>query len=81
MYFIHLDEKVRILISKFDADYYVLVNEWWMPKNREIQERVATNYRKGNVATMESVEKRNIEHFSTPRPLMVKGSVNQRLNP
>jgi hypothetical protein len=27
------EEKVRILISKYDADYYVLVGEVWTPKD------------------------------------------------
>jgi hypothetical protein len=27
------EEKVRILIPKYDADYYVLVGEVWTPKD------------------------------------------------
>ena len=37
----YLDEKIRILISKYDPDYYVMVAEAWKPKNNEIQQRVS----------------------------------------
>jgi hypothetical protein len=57
------EEKVRILISKYDADYYVLVMEGWMPKNYKIQERVAVNYRNGNVAKLPNHEKIEILTF------------------
>jgi len=33
----YLDEKIRILISKYDPDYYVMVSEGWIPKIYEIQ--------------------------------------------
>jgi hypothetical protein len=33
----YLDEKIRIFISKYAPDYYVVVDEAWMPKNHEIQ--------------------------------------------
>jgi hypothetical protein len=57
------DEKVRILVSKYDADYYVLVGEAWMPKNLDIQKRIAVNYQNGNIAKLPRHEKREILTF------------------
>lgn len=57
------DEKVRILVSKYDADYYVLVGEAWMPKNLEIQKRIAVKYRNGNIAKLPRHKKREILTF------------------
>jgi hypothetical protein len=43
----YLDERVRILISKYNPDYYVMVCEAWMPKNPEIEQRISSNCRQG----------------------------------
>lgn len=59
----HMDEKIRILISKYDPDYYVMVGEAWMPKNHEIQQRVSVNYRHGNIVNLSSHEKREVLTF------------------
>jgi hypothetical protein len=57
------DEKVRILVSKYDAVYYVLVGEAWMPKNLEIQKRIAVNYQNGNIVKLPRHEKREVLTF------------------
>ncbi len=57
----HLDEKIRILISKYDPDYYVMVSEGWMPKNHEIQQH--TDYRHGNIIKLLSHEKTEVLTF------------------
>ena len=59
----YLDEKVRILISKYDPDYYVVVSEAWMPKNLEIQKRMSLNYLHGNITKLPSHEKTEILTF------------------
>jgi hypothetical protein len=33
----YVDEKMRIYISKYDPDYYVMVSEAWIPKNHKTQ--------------------------------------------
>ena len=53
----YLDEKVRILISKYDPDYYVMVAEAWKPKNCEINQRISSNYQRGDVIKLPSYEK------------------------
>lgn len=53
-----VDKKVRILISK-----YLLIAYAWTPKNLEIQEPVAVNYRNGNVAKLPNHEKREVIAF------------------
>ena len=53
-----VDKKVRILISK-----YLLIGYAWTPKNLEIQEPVAVNYRNGNVAKLPNHEKREVIAF------------------
>ena len=58
-----LHEKVRILISKYDPDYYVVVSEAWKPKNLEIQQRISSNYRYGNIIKLPSHEKVEILTF------------------
>ena len=58
-----VDKKVRILISKYDPDYYLLIAYAWTPKNLEIQEPVAVNYRNGNVAKLPNHEKREVIAF------------------
>jgi hypothetical protein len=45
----YLDEKIRIFISKYDPDYYVMVSEAWMPKNYEIQQQISSNYQHGDI--------------------------------
>jgi len=47
-----LHEKVRILISRYDPDYYVVVGEAWSPKNKE-----RVNYRRGDIDKLPSHEK------------------------
>jgi hypothetical protein len=52
----YLDEKIRILVLKYDPDYYVMVGEAWMPKNNEIQQRIS-NYRHGDIIKLPNYEK------------------------
>jgi hypothetical protein len=67
------DEKVKILVSKYDADYYVLVGEAWMPKNLEIQKRIEVNYQNGNITKLLRHEKREVLTFIAK----TKNSVSQ----
>ena len=67
-----LHEKVRILISKYDPDYYVVVSEAWVPKNNKIQQSV--NYRRGDIAKLPSHEKTEILTFIGK----FKNSINRR---
>ena len=48
----YMDEKIRILTSKYDLDFYAMVIMGWKPKNNEIQQRVEVDYRNGNVAKL-----------------------------
>jgi hypothetical protein len=59
----YLDEKIRILISKYDPDYYVMVGEAWIPKNLEIQQRTMSNYRYDNISKLPCHEKIEILTF------------------
>ena len=47
----------------FCPDYYVMVNEAWMPKNHEIQQRISSNYRHGNITKLPSHEKTEVLIF------------------
>ena len=58
-----MDEKIKISVSKYDPDYYVLVGEAWIPKNLEIQQRILSNYRHGNIIKLPSHEKVEILTF------------------
>jgi hypothetical protein len=58
-----LHEKVRILISKYDPDYYVMVSEAWIPKNHEIQQCVSSNYQRGDIIKLPSHEKTEVLGF------------------
>jgi hypothetical protein len=69
----YLDEKIRILISKYAPDYYVVVDEAWMPKNHEIQQRISSNYRHGNITKLPSHEKIEILTFIAK----TKNSINR----
>jgi len=68
-----VDEKVRILVPKYDPAYYVMVSEAWMPKNLEIQQRISSNYRHGNIIKLPGNEKTEILIFIAK----TKSSVNQ----
>ncbi len=57
------DEKVRILVSKYNSDYYVMVGETWTPKNLEIQQRISANYRHGDIVKLSSHEKKEVLIF------------------
>jgi hypothetical protein len=59
----YLDEKIRILISKYDPDYYVMVAEAWKPKNNEIQQRVSVNYRHGDIIRLPGHDKTEVLTF------------------
>jgi hypothetical protein len=50
-------EKIKILLSKYDADYYVTVAEAWRSKNDQIEERISKNYRRGDIIKLPSDEK------------------------
>jgi hypothetical protein len=53
----YLDEKIRIFISKYDPDYYVMVSEVWMPKNNEIQQQISSNYQHGDIIKLPTHDK------------------------
>jgi hypothetical protein len=57
------DEKIRILISKYDPDYYVMIAEAWKPKNNEIQQRVSVNYCHGDIISLPGHEKTEVLTF------------------
>jgi hypothetical protein len=59
----YLDEKIRILVLKYDPDYYVMVGEAWGPSNHEIQQRISSNYRHGDIIKLPSHEKTEILTF------------------
>jgi hypothetical protein len=59
----YLDEKIRILISKYDPDYYVVVAEGWKTRNHEIQQHISSNYRHGDIIKLPSHEKTEILTF------------------
>jgi hypothetical protein len=65
-------EKVKILVSKYDPDYYVMVGETWTPKNQEIQQRVSMNYRHGDIVKLSSHEKKEVLIFMAK----TKNSIN-----
>ena len=69
----YLDEKLRILISKYDPDYYVMVAEAWKPKNNEIQQRISSNYRHGNIIRLPRHEKTEVLTFIAK----TKNSINR----
>lgn len=50
-----LHEKFRILISKYDPEYYVVVSEAWSQKNNKIQQSV--KYCRKEIAKLPSHEK------------------------
>jgi len=56
-------EKIKIFVSKYDPDYYVMVGEAWTPKNQEIEQRVSMNYRHGDIVKLSSHEKTEILTF------------------
>ena len=58
-----MDEKIKFSVSKYDPDYYVMVGEAWTPKNNEIQQRISSNYRHGNISKLPSHEKTEILTF------------------
>jgi hypothetical protein len=59
----NLDEKIRILISNYDPDYYVMVSEAWKPKNHEIQQHISSNYSHGDIIRLPSHEKTEVLTF------------------
>ena len=67
-------EKIKIFVSKYDPDYYVMVGETWTPKNHEIQQRVSANYRHGSIVNLPNHEKTEILTFIAK----TKNSTNQR---
>jgi hypothetical protein len=70
------DEKVRILVSKYNSDYYVLIGELWRAKNAEIEERESINYQYGNIAKLSAHEKIEILTFVGK----TKNSLNRQLD-
>jgi hypothetical protein len=50
-------EKIRILVSTYDSDYYVVVGEAWRPKSEKIQQGISKNYRLGDIANLPSHER------------------------
>jgi hypothetical protein len=59
----YLDEKIRILISKYNPDYYVMVYEAWRPKNNDIQQCVSSNYHRGDIIRLPNHEKTELLTF------------------
>jgi hypothetical protein len=55
-----MDEKIKISVSKYDPDYYVMVGEAWIPKN---QHRISANYRHGSIVNLPDHEKTEIVTF------------------
>ena len=58
-----IHEKIRILISKYDPDYYLMVGEAWTPKNQQIQQHVSANYRHDRIVNLPNHEKTEIITF------------------
>ncbi len=54
---------MRILISKYDPDYYVIVAEAWKPKNNEIQQRISPNYQYDDITRLPRHEKMEVLGF------------------
>jgi hypothetical protein len=59
----YLDEKIRILLSKYNPDYYVMVSEAWMPKNHDIQQDISSNYHHGDIIKLPEHEKIEVLGF------------------
>jgi hypothetical protein len=59
----YVDEKMRIYISKYNPDYYVMVSEAWIPKNHETQQYMSSNYHYGDVMKLPNHEKAEILTF------------------
>jgi hypothetical protein len=55
-----MDEKIKISVSKYDPDYYVMVGEAWIPKN---QHRISANHRHGSIVNLPNHEKTEILTF------------------
>ncbi len=55
-------EKIRILVSMYDSDYYVVVGVAWRPKRHKIGQRISKNYQRGDIARLSSHER--VETFS-----------------
>jgi hypothetical protein len=56
-------EKIKIFVSKYDPDYYVMVAEAWMPKNQQVQQRISADYRHGSIVNLPDHEKTEILTF------------------
>jgi hypothetical protein len=65
----YVDEKMRIYISKYDPDCYVMVSDAWVPKNH-----MSSNYQYGDVIKLPTHEKTEILTFIGK----TKNSVNRR---
>jgi hypothetical protein len=50
-------EKIGILVSMHDSDYYVVVGEVWRPKGDKIQQRISKNYQRGDIARLPNEER------------------------
>jgi hypothetical protein len=50
-------EKIRILVSMYDSDYYVVVGEAWRPKSHNIQQRISKNYQLSDITRLPSHER------------------------
>jgi hypothetical protein len=58
-----VEEKVRILVSKYASDYYLIIGEGWMPKNIEVQQHISKNYQHGNIQQLSRHDKTEILIF------------------
>jgi hypothetical protein len=68
-----MGEKIGILVSKYDPDYYVMVGEAWVPKSHEIQQRVYKNYQYGDITKLSSHDRTEILTFYAK----TKNSINR----
>jgi hypothetical protein len=58
-----VEEKVRILVSTYASDYYLIIGEGWMPKNIEVQQHISKNYQHGNIQQLSRHDKTEILIF------------------
>jgi hypothetical protein len=58
-----LGEKIRIFISKYGPDYYVVIAEAWMPKINEIGQYITPKYQRGDIIKLPSHEKTEVLTF------------------
>jgi hypothetical protein len=68
-----MEEKIKISVSKYDPDCYVMISEAWMPKNLETQQSISLNYQHSNITKLPSYEQIEILTFIAK----TKNSINR----